>query len=106
MAGRDVIGVAKTGSGKTIAFLLPMFRHIKDQRPLEPMEGPISIIMTPTRELAGVIIMDIGPSIGSKGRWSLMWRNIGSRKAMVLPLPVLATPMTSRPAMMAGIACD
>ncbi|CAG8451126.1 6864_t:CDS:10 [Ambispora leptoticha] len=54
MAGRDVIGVAKTGSGKTIAFLLPMFRHIKDQRPLEPMEGPISIIMTPTRELAAV----------------------------------------------------
>ncbi|KAG9286065.1 hypothetical protein G9A89_022742 [Geosiphon pyriformis] len=52
MAGRDVIGVAKTGSGKTVAFLLPMFRHIKDQRPLEPMEGPISIIMTPTRELA------------------------------------------------------
>ncbi|KAI9144328.1 P-loop containing nucleoside triphosphate hydrolase protein [Paraphysoderma sedebokerense] len=52
MSGRDVIGVAKTGSGKTIAFLLPMFRHIKDQRPIEPMEGPISIIMTPTRELA------------------------------------------------------
>ncbi|CAB4423665.1 unnamed protein product [Rhizophagus irregularis] len=52
MAGRDVIGVAKTGSGKTIAFLLPMFRHIKDQRPLEQMEGPIAIIMTPTRELA------------------------------------------------------
>ena len=52
MAGRDVIGVAKTGSGKTVAFLLPMFRHIKDQRPLEPMEGPVAIIMTPTRELA------------------------------------------------------
>ncbi|CAG8473102.1 10632_t:CDS:10 [Acaulospora colombiana] len=52
MAGRDVIGVAKTGSGKTIAFLLPMFRHIKDQRPLDQMEGPIAIIMTPTRELA------------------------------------------------------
>ena len=52
MSGRDVIGVAKTGSGKTIAFLLPMFRHIKDQRPLETMEGPIAMIMTPTRELA------------------------------------------------------
>ncbi|KAI8071365.1 P-loop containing nucleoside triphosphate hydrolase protein [Gongronella butleri] len=52
MNGRDVIGVAKTGSGKTIAFLLPMFRHIKDQRPLEPGEGPIAVIMTPTRELA------------------------------------------------------
>ncbi|KAI9006950.1 P-loop containing nucleoside triphosphate hydrolase protein [Hyaloraphidium curvatum] len=52
MSGRDVIGVAKTGSGKTIAFLLPMFRHIKDQRPLAAGEGPIALIMTPTRELA------------------------------------------------------
>ncbi|KAM6970272.1 putative ATP-dependent RNA helicase DDX46 isoform 2-T2 [Aplochiton taeniatus] len=52
MSGRDLIGIAKTGSGKTIAFLLPMFRHILDQRPLEDGEGPISVIMTPTRELA------------------------------------------------------
>ncbi|XP_061607583.1 probable ATP-dependent RNA helicase DDX46 isoform X1 [Phyllopteryx taeniolatus] len=52
MTGRDLIGIAKTGSGKTIAFLLPMFRHIMDQRPLEESEGPISVIMTPTRELA------------------------------------------------------
>ncbi|XP_072001959.1 probable ATP-dependent RNA helicase DDX46 [Engystomops pustulosus] len=52
MSGRDLIGIAKTGSGKTIAFLLPMFRHIMDQRPLEEGEGPIAVIMTPTRELA------------------------------------------------------
>uniref|UniRef100_A0A8C2JTX9 Probable ATP-dependent RNA helicase DDX46 n=1 Tax=Cyprinus carpio TaxID=7962 RepID=A0A8C2JTX9_CYPCA len=52
MSGRDLIGIAKTGSGKTIAFLLPMFRHILDQRPLEDAEGPIAVIMTPTRELA------------------------------------------------------
>ncbi|KAL4660015.1 putative ATP-dependent RNA helicase DDX46 isoform X2 [Arapaima gigas] len=52
MSGRDLIGIAKTGSGKTIAFLLPMFRHILDQRPLEESEGPIAVIMTPTRELA------------------------------------------------------
>ncbi|XP_063784810.1 probable ATP-dependent RNA helicase DDX46 [Pseudophryne corroboree] len=52
MSGRDLIGIAKTGSGKTIAFLLPMFRHIMDQRTLEEGEGPISVIMTPTRELA------------------------------------------------------
>ena len=52
MSGRDMIGIAKTGSGKTLAFLIPMFRHIKDQEPLEPGEGPIGIIMTPTRELA------------------------------------------------------
>ncbi|KAF8474726.1 P-loop containing nucleoside triphosphate hydrolase protein [Kalaharituber pfeilii] len=61
MSGRNVIGVAKTGSGKTIAFLLPMFRHIKDQRPLDPLEGPISLIMTPTRELAVQIHKECKP---------------------------------------------
>ncbi|OZC09870.1 hypothetical protein X798_02976 [Onchocerca flexuosa] len=52
ISGRDVIGIAKTGSGKTLAFLLPMFRHILDQPELEEMDGPIAIIMSPTRELA------------------------------------------------------
>lgn len=47
-----MIGIAKTGSGKTLAFLLPMFRHILDQDPLEVDDGPIAIILTPTRELA------------------------------------------------------
>ena len=61
MSGRNVIGVAKTGSGKTIAFLLPMFRHIKDQRPLDPLEGSISLIMTPTRELAVQIHKECKP---------------------------------------------
>ena len=51
MSGRDMIGIAKTGSGKTLAFLLPMFRHIADQDELEEGDGPIAIIMTPTREL-------------------------------------------------------
>uniref|UniRef100_A0A1I7S5B8 RNA helicase n=1 Tax=Bursaphelenchus xylophilus TaxID=6326 RepID=A0A1I7S5B8_BURXY len=52
LSGRDVIGIAKTGSGKTLAFLLPMFRHIMDQDPLDEMDGPIAIVMSPTRELA------------------------------------------------------
>nr|CAD7200591.1 unnamed protein product [Timema douglasi] len=51
MTGRDLIGIAKTGSGKTLAFLLPMLRHIMDQPALEDMDGPIALIMTPTREL-------------------------------------------------------
>ena len=61
MSGRDVIGIAKTGSGKTMAFLIPMFRQIMDQRPLEHMEGPIGLIMTPTRELATQIHRDCKP---------------------------------------------
>ena len=61
MSGRDVIGVAKTGSGKTIAFLLPMFRHIKDQRPLDSLDGPVGLVMTPTRELATQIHKECKP---------------------------------------------
>lgn len=60
MSGRDIIGIAKTGSGKTIAFILPMFRHILDQPPPEDGEGPIAIILTPTRELCMQIGKDIG----------------------------------------------
>ncbi|VDO94496.1 unnamed protein product [Soboliphyme baturini] len=52
LCGRDVIGIAKTGSGKTLAFLIPMYRHVLDQPSLEEMDGPIALIMTPTRELA------------------------------------------------------
>lgn len=59
MSGRDLIGIAKTGSGKTIAFILPMFRHILDQPTLEDSDGPISIVMTPTRELCMQIGKDI-----------------------------------------------
>lgn len=61
MSGRDVIGVAKTGSGKTMAFLLPLFRQIKDQRPLLGHEGPMALVMTPTRELAVQIYRECRP---------------------------------------------
>jgi ATP-dependent RNA helicase DDX46/PRP5 len=63
MSGRDVIGVAKTGSGKTMAYILPMFRHIKDQRPIEPLDGPIGLILAPTRELATQIHRDCKPFV-------------------------------------------
>lgn len=59
MSGRDVIGIAKTGSGKTLAFLLPLMRHILAQRDLAPGDGPIGLIMVPTRELATQIHDDI-----------------------------------------------
>lgn len=58
MSGRDVIGIAKTGCGKTLSFLLPMFRHILDQPKLEKNEGPIAVVITPTRELATQICGD------------------------------------------------
>merc|ERR1712217_489069 len=59
MSGRDCIGIAKTGSGKTLAFVLPMIRHVKDQVRIDKDEGPISIIMAPTRELVNQIDKNI-----------------------------------------------
>eukprot|EP00002_Diphylleia_rotans_P037171 TRINITY_DN827_c0_g3_i4.p1 TRINITY_DN827_c0_g3~~TRINITY_DN827_c0_g3_i4.p1 ORF type:complete len:916 (-),score=215.95 TRINITY_DN827_c0_g3_i4:105-2852(-) len=52
MSGRDVIACAKTGSGKTLAFVLPMTRHVLDQPDLEANDGPIALVIAPTRELA------------------------------------------------------
>ncbi|KAK7010200.1 ATP-dependent RNA helicase DDX42, partial [Biomphalaria glabrata] len=52
LSGRDMIGIAKTGSGKTAAFLWPMLVHIMDQRELQKGEGPIGLILAPTRELS------------------------------------------------------
>eukprot|EP00172_Hildenbrandia_rubra_P004337 Plantae.Rhodophyta-Hildenbrandia_rubra.ctg857.p2 GENE.Plantae.Rhodophyta-Hildenbrandia_rubra.ctg857~~Plantae.Rhodophyta-Hildenbrandia_rubra.ctg857.p2 ORF type:complete len:1017 (-),score=224.10 Plantae.Rhodophyta-Hildenbrandia_rubra.ctg857:10622-13672(-) len=52
MSGRDCIGIAKTGSGKTLAYLLPALRHAAIQSKVLPGEGPIAIIIAPTRELA------------------------------------------------------
>lgn len=46
-----MIGIAKTGSGKTAAFIWPMLVHIMDQKELEAGEGPIAVIVCPTREL-------------------------------------------------------
>jgi len=52
MCGRDMIGVAETGSGKTLAFLLPAIVHLNDQPVLRPGDGPIALVVAPTRELA------------------------------------------------------
>eukprot|EP01002_Notosolenus_urceolatus_P014212 NODE_546_length_1977_cov_25.780602_g438_i0.p1 GENE.NODE_546_length_1977_cov_25.780602_g438_i0~~NODE_546_length_1977_cov_25.780602_g438_i0.p1 ORF type:complete len:616 (-),score=151.92 NODE_546_length_1977_cov_25.780602_g438_i0:130-1935(-) len=50
-----MLGTASTGSGKTLAYLLPAFRHILDQPGLVPFDGPIVLVMVPTRELANQI---------------------------------------------------
>lgn len=53
--GRDIIGIAFTGSGKTLTFSLPMIMFALEEEmnmPLEPGEGPIGLILCPSRELA------------------------------------------------------
>jgi ATP-dependent RNA helicase DDX5/DBP2 len=52
LSGRDVVGIAKTGSGKTLAFILPAIVHINAQPLLNRGDGPIVLVLCPTRELA------------------------------------------------------
>lgn len=59
MQGRDVIAIAKTGSGKTMGYTLPMLRHVLDQPPLATGDGPIALIMVPTRELAMQVYREV-----------------------------------------------
>lgn len=51
MSGRDIIGLAETGSGKTLAYSLPLCMFLKTRKPCLPGEGPVALILTPTREL-------------------------------------------------------
>jgi ATP-dependent RNA helicase DeaD len=48
LAGRDVIGQAQTGTGKTAAFLLPFFNAWREE---DAQSGPQAIVLAPTREL-------------------------------------------------------
>ncbi|KEQ75573.1 P-loop containing nucleoside triphosphate hydrolase protein [Aureobasidium namibiae CBS 147.97] len=52
LSGRDVTGIAETGSGKTLTYCLPSIVHINAQPLLSPGDGPIVLILAPTRELA------------------------------------------------------
>jgi hypothetical protein len=52
LSGVDMVGISRTGSGKTLAFLLPGIVHINAQPYLQPGDGPIVLVIAPTRELA------------------------------------------------------
>eukprot|EP00117_Sycon_ciliatum_P042333 scpid63657/ scgid30812/ Probable ATP-dependent RNA helicase DDX17; DEAD box protein 17 len=52
LSGRDLVGIAQTGSGKTLSYILPAIVHINHQPFLERGDGPIILVLCPTRELA------------------------------------------------------
>jgi len=53
VSGKDVIGVAKTGSGKTLGYLLPGYIKVKreEMKGADYSQGPAMLVMAPTREL-------------------------------------------------------
>ncbi len=63
--GRDLLGSAQTGTGKTAAFTLPLLQQL-DSEPRRPKKGcPRALILAPTRELAA----QIGDSLSTYGRF-------------------------------------
>src|SRR5579884_316116 len=55
MAGRDVIGIAQTGTGKTAAFALPILHHLAAYARPVPRKSCRVLVLSPTRELSGQI---------------------------------------------------
>jgi ATP-dependent RNA helicase RhlE len=64
LEGRDLLGVAQTGTGKTAAFALPLLHRLADNAGKSHPRQPLALILAPTRELAG----QIGDSFRTYGR--------------------------------------
>ncbi|HET7691132.1 MAG TPA: DEAD/DEAH box helicase [Nocardioidaceae bacterium] len=67
LAGRDVLGRGRTGSGKTYAFLLPLVTRLDTKRYAPRPGAPRALILAPTRELVGQIETALRPLAESAG---------------------------------------
>jgi ATP-dependent RNA helicase RhlE len=74
LAGRDLLGIAATGTGKTAAFALPILQRLNEGRKTTPNGACRALVLSPTRELAA----QIADSFKSYGR------NLGLKVALVV----------------------
>ena len=73
LAGRDLLGIAQTGTGKTAAFALPVLQQLFNPRETPARRATRALVLAPTRELA----MQIADGFRSYGR------HLGLRQAVV-----------------------
>ncbi|KAI4307780.1 hypothetical protein L6164_030928 [Bauhinia variegata] len=59
LSGMDLLGCAETGSGKTAAFSIPMIQHCLAQPQIRRGDGPLALVLAPTRELAQQIEKEV-----------------------------------------------
>jgi ATP-dependent RNA helicase RhlE len=64
LQGRDVLGIAQTGTGKTAAFALPVLQHLFESKERAQPKSPRALVLAPTRELA----VQIARSFDTYGR--------------------------------------
>jgi ATP-dependent RNA helicase RhlE len=74
LQGRDVLGIAQTGTGKTAAFALPVLQHLSASKERAQPRSPRALVLAPTRELA----VQIARSFDTYGR------GLGLRLGMVI----------------------
>ncbi len=84
LAGRDLLGTAQTGTGKTAAFALPMLHHLHTTRSATRPQSAHALILAPTRELALQIIdslktlgeprLKVAAVIGGQSRYAQVQR--------------------------------
>ena len=68
VAGRDILGCAQTGTGKTAAFVLPMLHHLTKNGGHHGHKHPRALVLTPTRELA----QQVDEFVSSYGRFTTL----------------------------------
>ena len=59
--GKDLIGQARTGTGKTLSFVLPLLERLREEDSLSKSHGrvPAVLVMAPTRELANQVHVEV-----------------------------------------------
>ena len=97
MKGLDLIGLAETGSGKTLTYLLPAIVHVNAQPVLADGDGPLALVLAPTRELAEQIheeVVRFGQPCGVKS--ACIYGGVSKQEQVQLlrraPEVVVATP--------------
>ena len=134
LEGRDLCGIAQTGTGKTAAFALPVLNRLSKETPPSGPRKPRALVLVPTRELAVQVaesfktygrhlklnVTTLFGGVGMQPQVDQLRRGVdvlvacpgrlldhldrGSVKAAVLPVPVWAMPRTSRRASTWGMA--
>ncbi|MFN0034275.1 MAG: DEAD/DEAH box helicase [Saprospiraceae bacterium] len=83
MSGRDVVGIAQTGTGKTFAYLLPILRQMAFSKQKEPRV----LVVVPTRELVVQLVSDVKkltPYMSTRVEGVYGGTNINTQKLVVM----------------------
>ena len=95
LAGRDVLGRGRTGSGKTVAFALPLVSALAGSR--SAARRPRGLVLVPTRELAVQVDNTIAPLAGAMGLTTrTIFGGVG-QNPQVAPWPRAWTSSSPRP---------